>query len=77
MKTQVQRMTLYLDKDLVQALREKAALTKQSVSELITEMIQEQLAEDADDLQAFRERADESVMSLEGLRQALQAHEKR
>ena len=46
------------------------------MSELINEMIREQLAEDAEDLASFRERADEPVISYESLLQDLQAHGK-
>ena len=70
------RTTVYLDQELHQALRLKAAVTDRSMSELINEMIREQLAEDAEDLEAFRERADEPVISYEGLLQDLQAHGK-
>ena len=70
------RTTVYLDQELHQALRLKAAVTDRSMSELINEMIRERLAEDAEDLQAFRERADEPVISYESLLQDLQAHGK-
>jgi hypothetical protein len=46
------------------------------MSALINEMLRERLAEDAEDLQAFRERADEHEMSYEALLQDLQAHGK-
>lgn len=70
------RTTVYLDQELHQALRLKAAVTNRSMSELINEMIREQLAEDAEDLEAFRERADEPVISYESLLQDLRAHGK-
>jgi hypothetical protein len=70
------RTTVYLEQELHQALRLKAAVTDRSVSELINEMIRERLAEDADDLKAFRERADEPVISYESLLKELQAHGK-
>ena len=70
------RTTVYLDQELHQALRMKAAVTDSSISELINEMIRERLAEDAEDLKAFRERANEPVMSYESLLQELQAHGK-
>jgi plasmid stability protein len=70
------RTTVYLDQELHQALRMKAAVTDRSMSELINEMIRERLAEDAEDLAAFRERADEPVISYESLLQDLQAHGK-
>ena len=70
------RTTVYLDQELHQALRLKAAVTDRSMSELINEMIREQLAEDAEDLEVFRERADEPVISYESLLQDLRAHGK-
>ena len=39
-------------------------------------MVRERLAEDADDLKLFRERADEPVISYETLLEDLQAHGK-
>ncbi len=74
MSVLTKRTTVYLEQELHQALRLKAAVTDRSMSELINEMIRERLAEDADDLQSFRERADEPVISYETLLQQLQAH---
>ena len=70
------RTTVYLDQELHQALRLKAAVTDRSMSELINEMIRERLAEDAEDLKTFRDRADEPVISYESLLQELQTHGK-
>ena len=76
METITKRTTVYLDQELHQALRLKAAVTNRSMSDLINEMIREQLAEDAEDLKAFRDRADEPVISYESLLQELQTHGK-
>ncbi len=76
METITKRTTVYLDKELHQALRLKAAMSDRSMSDLINEMIRERLAEDAEDLKAFRDRADEPVISYESLLQELQAHGK-
>ncbi|MBN1665611.1 MAG: ribbon-helix-helix protein, CopG family [Anaerolineales bacterium] len=76
METTTKRTTVYLDQELHQALRLKAAVADRSMSDLINEMIREGLAEDAEDLKAFRERADEPVISYESLLQELQAHGK-
>ncbi len=70
------RTTVYLDQELHQALRLKAAVTNRSMSKLINEMIREQLAEDAEDLASFRDRTDEPVINYESLLQDLQAHGK-
>jgi predicted DNA-binding protein len=70
------RTTVYLNQELHQALRLKSAVTDRSMSDLINEMIRERLAEDAEDLKAFRERADEPVIGYESLLQELQTHGK-
>ena len=70
------RTTVYLDQELHQALRLKAAVTDSSMSELINEMIRERLAEDAEDLKVFRDRVSEPVISYESLLKDLQAHGK-
>jgi plasmid stability protein len=70
------RTTVYLDQELHQAIRLKAAVTGRSMSELINEMIREGLSEDAEDLKAFRDRANEPVISYESLLQELRAHGK-
>ena len=76
MEITTKRTTVYLDQELHQALRMKAAVTDRSMSDLINEMIRERLAEDAEDLRAFRDRADEPVISYESLLQDLEAHGK-
>ncbi len=66
------RTTIYLEPQIHQALRLKSVETHRTISDLINEMIREQLAEDAEDLQAFNERANEPLISYEALLQALQ-----
>jgi len=63
MKTK--RATVYLESDLHKALKFKAAETDQSVSELVSEAVRRSLHEDAEDLVAFRERAEEPNLSFE------------
>jgi hypothetical protein len=59
------RATVYLDPDLHRALRIKSAETDQTVSEIVNEAVRSTLAEDADDLAAFRERAKEAALPFE------------
>ena len=59
------RVTIYFNPDLHKALRLKAVETSRSVSELVNEAVKESLAEDAEDLAAFRERAGEPLISHE------------
>ncbi len=70
------RTTIYLEPQLHKALRMKSAETSRSVSDLINQLVREQLLEDAEDLQAFRDRADEPVISYEALLEDLRAHGK-
>jgi hypothetical protein len=61
------RATIYLDAPLHRALRLKAAETDASVSELVNEAVRQSLAEDAEDLDAFRTRAKEPRLAFEDL----------
>jgi len=61
------RATVYLDADLHRALRLKAAETDTSISELVSTAVRRALAEDAKDLAAFRERAEEPTLAFEEL----------
>jgi hypothetical protein len=61
MATQTKRATIYFDPELHKALRLKAVETNQSVSELVNEAVREALAEDAEDLAAFDDRAEETA----------------
>ena len=59
------RATVYLDPALHRALRIKAAETDQSVSDVVNEAVKQALAEDAEDLAAFRARAKEPNLDFE------------
>jgi len=65
MATQTKRATVYFDPNLHKALRLKAVETSRSVSDLVNEAVREALSEDAEDLLAFEERADEKLISYE------------
>jgi hypothetical protein len=65
MATKSKRATVYFDAELHRALRLKAAETEQSMSELVNEAVRILLLEDADDLQAVRDRAAEKTLSFE------------
>ncbi|MBW2219690.1 MAG: CopG family transcriptional regulator [Deltaproteobacteria bacterium] len=65
MATQTKRATIYFNPDLHKALRLKAVETSRSVSELVNEAVKEALSEDAEDLLAFDERADEPLISYD------------
>jgi hypothetical protein len=61
------RATIYLDAPLHRALRLKSAETDASISELVNTAVRHSLAEDAEDLAAFRDRAKEPRVSFEAV----------
>jgi plasmid stability protein len=65
MITHARRATVYLDPELHKALRLKAVETSRSVSELVNNAIRQALAEDAEDIAAFEERAREPLISYD------------
>ena len=65
MRSPQKRATVYFDSQIHRALRLKAAGTDRSVSELVNEAVRMSLAEDAEDLAAFEERASEPNLAFE------------
>jgi histone H3/H4 len=61
------RATIYFDEALHRAMRLKAAETDQSISDLVNNAVREALSEDAEDLEAFRERGKEPTLKFEDL----------
>jgi hypothetical protein len=64
---QAKRSTIYIDPDILKALKLKAVETSRSVSDLVNEAIRESLAEDAEDLAAFEERVSEPLISYDAM----------
>jgi hypothetical protein len=67
MATAHKRATVYFDPELHRALRLKAAETDRSLSDLVNEAVKLTLAEDAEDLAAFEERASEPNLPFESV----------
>jgi len=67
MSTTQKRATVYLDPELHRALRVKAAETDRTISDLVNEAVQLALAEDAEDLGAFSQRATEPNLPFEDI----------
>lgn len=65
MSDKPKRATIYFDPEIHRALRLKAAETDRSVSDLVNDAVRLSLAEDAEDLAAFEERASEPSLSFE------------
>jgi hypothetical protein len=63
MTKSLKRATVYLDPFLHKTLKLKAVETSRSISDLVNSAIRESLSEDAEDLAAFDERAEESLIS--------------
>ena len=65
MTTLQKRSTIYFDSAIHRALRIKAAELDRSISDLVNEAVKLSLAEDAEDLAAFEERAQEPNLPFE------------
>ncbi len=65
MTTPAKRATVYFDPLLHKALKLKAVETSKSISDLVNAAVREALAEDAEDLAAFSQRADEALISYD------------
>ena len=65
MATQMKRATIYFDPELHKALKLKALETSRSITDLVNQSVREALSEDAEDINAFEERKDESLMSYD------------
>jgi len=70
------RSTIYFRPELHRALRIKAAHTQRSLSDLVNDAVRLVLREDEEDLAAFRERANEPILTYEDLLRDLKAHGK-
>ena len=64
MPTTAKRATVYFEPDRHKALKLKSIETSKSISELVNAAVKEALAEDADDITAYEERADEPLISF-------------
>ncbi len=71
MNDTTKRSTVYFDPAIHQALRLKAAETDRSISDLVNDAVRLSLAEDAEDLAAFQERAAEPNLSFEDVVKSL------
>jgi plasmid stability protein len=59
------RATVYFDPEVHKALRLRAAVTDRSISDMVNEAVRAVLAEDAEDLAVFDERADEPTVDFD------------
>jgi len=61
------RATVYFDPEIHRILKLKALETSRSISDIVDEAIRLELAEDAEDLESFRERSEEGSITFEKL----------
>ena len=59
------RATVYFEPDIHKALRLKSAVSERSISEMVNDAVRTALAEDADDLATFDDRAEEPTVDFE------------
>jgi hypothetical protein len=65
METTVKRATICLDEVVHKALKIKSIETSRSISDLVNSAVKTSLAEDAEDLAAFANRAKEPLLSYD------------
>lgn len=70
------RATIYFDPELHRALKLKAATTARTISELIDDAVRHELAEDEEDLRAFKARVKEPSVSFESVLKDLKVNGK-
>ncbi|MDP6537874.1 MAG: CopG family transcriptional regulator [Gammaproteobacteria bacterium] len=70
------RATVYFDPALHQALRVRAALSNQSLSELVDEAVRLLMVEDQQDLATYADRVAETEISYEAMLEDLKKHGK-
>jgi hypothetical protein len=64
MATLAKRATVYFDPAIHKALKLKSIETSKSISDLVNMAVKESLAEDAEDIIAYEERAKEPLISF-------------
>lgn len=62
---EAKRSTIYFDPEIHKALQMKSIETAHSISELVNEAVRLTLAQDIEDIKAFRERRKEPLVSFE------------
>ncbi|HAV13653.1 MAG TPA: CopG family transcriptional regulator [Opitutae bacterium] len=61
----MKRSTVYFEEDLHKALKMKSAEISSPISDLVNDAVRSALLQDADDLEAFKERENEPVLDFE------------
>lgn len=61
----MKRVTVYFEEELHRALKMKSAEISSPVSDLVNDAVRSALLEDAEDLEAFKERENEPILDFE------------
>jgi hypothetical protein len=72
--TSPKRATVYFEPQIHRAMRLKAATTDRSISDMVNDAVKLALAEDAEDLAAFEERAHERSIDFEAVVKSSRRH---
>ncbi len=73
MSNLTKRTTIYFNPSIHHIIKVKALESSRSISDLVNEAIIHEFAEDAEDLEAFEQRASESSIFFEDLVKGLKA----
>lgn len=69
----MKRATIYFEEELHKALKMKSAEISTPISDLVNDAVRSALFEDAEDLEAFKEREHEPVLDFETFVASLKA----
>lgn len=73
MSSLIKRSTIYFNPDIHKVLKLKAIETSRSISDIVNEALVHELSNDAEDLQAFKDRRYEPTVSFESMVSELKA----
>jgi len=73
MAIELKRATIYFEPELHRAARLKSVHTNRTISDIVNDSLRVALREDQEDLDAFKTRASEPVISYEALLTKLKA----
>jgi len=76
MATLNKRATVYFDPEIHRALKIMSVETSRSISDIVDDALRRELAEDAEDLRAFKERKREKSISFDMVLKDLKANGK-
>jgi hypothetical protein len=73
MASELKRSTVYIRSDIHRAIKLKAVVTNQSISDIVNDALLATLSEDEEDLRAFEAHSNDPLMTYEELLTRLKA----